>query len=206
MQNTPEPSISTACFLSMLAPIFLINLIVPIINEHHPMLLDSALQNYLIENIGFWSSTLPLSSRITTNYIAVFAPIFSLMFLYRCLKISDQIFERANKLSLIKYSLSLIALLLFCSIFTYEAYLNSTDLMSRDSKLRIMGQNFLFYSTYSSGVFLFVFLLPPILFQLLFYVSYRIIMHFRKQPSELKKDSRQHPQELPRRKKGKQPH
>ncbi|AWA39992.1 hypothetical protein DBV33_15855 [Pseudomonas fluorescens] len=175
MQKKEKSELSNAFVLAVASPILLINLIVPIMGDQQHAILETLLSGYLIENIGFWSSRFPLSSKITTNYIAIFGPIFGAVLFLKSYKNAFQSIDRFNQTPLYKYLFMTLTTILICSLFVYEAYFNSTDLITQGPKLRIMGLNFLFYSMFSFTVIFFILLLPALVIHLLIYTPYRLI-------------------------------
>ncbi|WP_139834245.1 hypothetical protein [Pseudomonas sp. B11(2017)] len=175
MQKNERPTMSLAFLLAITMPMLLVNLIVPLIGEPQHTALEHFLDAYLVDDIGFWSSKLPLSSKITTNYIALTGPIAGAILLFRNCKRIDTIKKDLQRNSAIKIMATAFAFLLLCLFFAHQAYFNSVDLAIRNEKLRIAGQNFLLYTLFSSSILLYIALTPVCIFLLMVCFYYRII-------------------------------
>ena len=110
------------------------------------------LDNYLLGQIGYWSSNFSLSSILVANYISVLGPVFSLMFFYKVRQglVIDP--EQYRSHTLFKYVLAIIASFGFMVFLVRLNYFSSVDLGVGSRKWRVLGGYKFTFALFSSGL------------------------------------------------------
>lgn len=113
--------------------------------------IDSFIDHNLFSNVGMWTSSFPLLSKITINYLCLASPLFAVVFCY--LTLSRSTFENGelDDTSKLKAFLCVIGFAAISYFFFYIIYLGSTDLMNA-RKFSIFGKHAFLYATYASGL------------------------------------------------------
>jgi len=113
---------------------------------------EFVLSNYLLGQVGYWSSNFSLSSMLVANYISVLGPVFSLVFFYKVYQglVVDP--GQYKNHTFFKYILAVIASLVLVVFWVYVNYFSSVDLGAGSRKWRILGEYKLAFALFSSGL------------------------------------------------------
>ncbi|NWC96510.1 MULTISPECIES: hypothetical protein [unclassified Pseudomonas] len=116
--------------------------------------IDGFLDGYLFGQVGFWSSSFPFSSKVSSNYISIFGPFFAAIALRKSCRGVFIDPEQYHGLTLKKYAFALVVFLAFLGMFFSINYFESIDLVMHNFKFRRFGLNSTLYSLFVSSMFL----------------------------------------------------
>lgn len=152
-------------------PIFIVAFLFPAQADSYPFIsIDTFIKDYLLGVTGFWSSKLPFSSIVITNYIAILGPALSTIFFYRVYKVMLIDPNQYKEMNIAKYIFCLIVFSLFICMIISVSYFNPHDLAAHSRKWRIFGANPLAFSIFSAGMLFINYFISLIVYFSFFYI------------------------------------
>lgn len=152
-------------------PIFIVAFLFPAQADNYPFTsIDIFIKDHLLGVTGFWSSRLPFSSIVITNYVAILGPVFSIIFFCRVYKAMLVDPNQYKNMNIAKYLFCLVIFVFFICMIVSVSYFNPHDLAAHSRKWRIFGANPLAFSIFSSGVLFINYFISLIVYFSLFYI------------------------------------
>lgn len=141
-------------------PIFVLIFIVPVSADTELFqMIEMIIDHYLFGKVGMWSSTFPLGSKIITNYWCLVMPVFSAVFTYRVLQLSNCQREMYHGHSIRKLIFLIAAMVLMLVFFLYISYVDNTDLASAGRRFAVLGKYKVTYALFVSGILIAAYML-----------------------------------------------
>ncbi len=171
-------------------PIFLIAFFIPPIPTNSAQIaMDRFLSDSLFDTIGFWTSIFPYNSKLITNYISLFGPVFSIMtyLMMRRSMIIDA--SQYRDMTVARYVLLLMAMIGLIFFVIYAFYMQATDIGVINQKQGVFGRHIIAYAIFSSGIVL-AFHCFPIVFYSVFYFIPKFLL--KKYSRTIQKSSQEH--------------
>jgi len=163
-----------------LMPLYFIVLLLPAQADTYAFVeFNNFLDDYLLGQVGFWSSNFPFSSKVATNYIGVFGPLFAFVFfikVYKGLVMDPDQYKNHTAFKYFFAALGMIGLVLF---LIYINYIGSVDLGSHARKWRFFGSNVFTYALFSSGMLLILYGMTLFCYSGFFYLPRILVRRWR---------------------------
>jgi len=152
-------------------PIFIIAFLLPTNPETNFHLeLDTFLNEKLLGLVGFWTSSSAFSSKLITNYISIFGPLFSIITFIKIRKTMIIDPDQYESMTIAKYSAILISITAFIFFAIYAFYMQETDLGTLTQKWGFLGRHIIPYALFSSGILLVFHCFPIIAYSALYFI------------------------------------
>jgi hypothetical protein len=133
-------------------PIFAVALLFPAhVDSEYWGVIDRFIDTHLLGVVGLWSSQLPFSSKVITNYISLFGPLFGLIYIYRLRNAQPKNASYYTSMSFLKYIVAAFGLAVFTVFITWVGYFSFEDIAIK-RKMGVFGVTPLMYALFSSGV------------------------------------------------------